>query len=98
MGIEDGVERWIASRGRTVVEGGRAVRFTGTVRDVTAAKAAERALRESRERLRAALLASRTGTRRRRRRATGPRPGRPRAPSPAPAATRRTGAGHNLRL
>ena len=62
VGIGDGAERWIASKGRAVLEDGCAVRFSGTVRDVSTAKAAERALRDSRERLRAALLASRTGT------------------------------------
>ncbi len=62
VGLHDGIERWVASKGRAVLEDGRVVRFTGTIRDVTARMAAERALRDSQERLRAALLASRTGT------------------------------------
>jgi PAS domain S-box-containing protein len=41
IGVEDGVERWSASQGRALFEGGRAVRFIGTLRDITARKAAE---------------------------------------------------------
>ena len=32
---QDGTARWVVSRGRTIFEGGRAVRFIGTVLDVT---------------------------------------------------------------
>ena len=41
LGIEDGVERWVAARGQTFVEHGRAVRFLGTFLDVTAKKIVE---------------------------------------------------------
>jgi signal transduction histidine kinase/DNA-binding response OmpR family regulator len=46
---QDNVERWIAARGQTFVEHGRAVRFVGTLLDVTAKKVIEQE--------RAALLA-----------------------------------------
>jgi PAS domain S-box-containing protein len=46
MGLEDGVERWVAARGQTLFdEAGRAVRFVGTVLDVTERKRAEEKLR-----------------------------------------------------
>lgn len=35
IGQTDGVERWVAVRGRTFFEGGRAVRIIGTARDIT---------------------------------------------------------------
>ena len=42
VGIKDGVERWVAARGRVYFDGaGRAARFVGTVLDVTARKKAE---------------------------------------------------------
>lgn len=44
IGIEDRVTRWIAAQGRTFFEAGRAVRFIGTRRDITARKSAEREL------------------------------------------------------
>ena len=48
--IEDGVERWVAARGRVLFdEAGRAVRFIGTVLDITERKRAEEALRRVRE-------------------------------------------------
>src|SRR5215216_3077594 len=48
VGIEDGVERWVAARGQAFFdERGRAVRFTGTVLDITERKRAEEALRQS---------------------------------------------------
>jgi PAS domain S-box-containing protein len=48
VGIEDGVERWVSARGQAFFdEGGRAVRFTGTVLDITERKRAEEALRQS---------------------------------------------------
>jgi PAS domain S-box-containing protein len=50
VGIEDGVERWVAARGRVLFdEARRAVRFIGTVLDITERKRAEEALREVRE-------------------------------------------------
>lgn len=42
IGIEDGVERWIAAKGTALFDGNRAVRFIGTVLDITARKRAER--------------------------------------------------------
>jgi PAS domain S-box-containing protein len=43
VGFEDGVVRWVASRGRAFFDAaGRATRFVGTVLDVTARKEAER--------------------------------------------------------
>ena len=62
----DGSERWIHAAGRVEWAGEngstRAVRVIGAVRDDTRARAAERALDERDERLRAALHASGTGT------------------------------------
>ena len=50
VGIEDGLERWVAARGRALFdEAGRAVRFIGAVLDITERKRAEEALREVRE-------------------------------------------------
>ena len=46
VGLEDGVERWVAARGQALFdEAGRAVRFVGTVLDVTGRKRAEEKLR-----------------------------------------------------
>src|ERR671917_2796950 len=46
VGLEDGVERWVAARGQVLFdEAGRAVRFIGTVLDVTGRKHAEEKLR-----------------------------------------------------
>ena len=42
IGVEDGVERWIASQGQTIFEAGAATRFIGTMRDISARKSAER--------------------------------------------------------
>ena len=41
IGLRDGVERWVAARGQAFFEAGRAVRFIGTVLDVTDRKRAE---------------------------------------------------------
>jgi PAS domain S-box-containing protein len=42
VGLEDGVERWVAARGQAFFdESGRAVRFIGTVLDITERKKAE---------------------------------------------------------
>ncbi|WP_435232409.1 PAS domain S-box protein [Methylobacterium sp. sgz302542] len=51
-GIRDGQERWLAARGQSMVEDGVAVRFVGSVRDVTARKEAELAVRATEERYR----------------------------------------------
>ncbi|MEW5687952.1 MAG: response regulator [Pseudomonadota bacterium] len=53
IGLEDGVLRWVAATGRSVVEDGRAVRFIGTILDISARKAAEATLRELNETLEA---------------------------------------------
>jgi PAS domain S-box-containing protein len=45
IGIEDGVERWIAATGDALFANGQAVRFIGTVLDITARKKTERHLR-----------------------------------------------------
>ena len=45
IGIEDGVERWIAATGDALFSNGRATRFIGTVLDITAQKKSERHLR-----------------------------------------------------
>jgi PAS domain S-box-containing protein len=52
IGIEDQVERWIATQGRTVFESGRAVDFIGAAVDITDRKRAERALTDSERRFR----------------------------------------------
>ena len=47
VGKEDGVQRWVAAKGRGVFDGaGRCLRVAGTAVEVTARKAAEEALRE----------------------------------------------------
>ncbi|MCW2220848.1 PAS domain S-box-containing protein [Bradyrhizobium japonicum] len=45
IGADDGVERWVASSGEAIFEHDRAVRFIGTVLDITARKKSERHLR-----------------------------------------------------
>jgi PAS domain S-box-containing protein len=45
VGIEDGQLRWVAATGNAVFDAGEAVRFVGTVRDITARKRAEIHLR-----------------------------------------------------
>ena len=47
IGIEDGAERWIAATGQAFFEEGIAVRFVGTVRDITKQKRVESLLRAS---------------------------------------------------
>lgn len=41
IGPSDGVERWVAARGRSTFENGQAVRFTGVVIDISRPKRAE---------------------------------------------------------
>lgn len=55
IGIRDGVERWVSTRGRTRFEDGQPVSFVGVVVEITAQKRAELALRESEHRLSATL-------------------------------------------
>ena len=45
VGIEDGIERWIAATGQAIFSSDQAVRFIGTVLDITAQKKTERHLR-----------------------------------------------------
>ena len=61
VGLGDGEERWVEARGRTFFEGGRAVRFIGTVLDVTEKKRAGEALKRSEERYRAVMEQSTEG-------------------------------------
>ena len=58
VGIADGVERWVAAKGRLVHDDGRAVRFVGAVRDITNRRRAEAQLKEAEERYRLALRAT----------------------------------------
>ncbi|EIZ86817.1 PAS sensor protein [Methylobacterium sp. GXF4] len=58
IGLQDGVERWVAAKGQTFFAQGKAVRFIGTVRDVTASRQAEQDLRETEERYRMASRAT----------------------------------------
>jgi PAS domain S-box-containing protein len=58
IGIEDGKLRYVAARGQTFFEAGRAVRLLGTVQDVTEARSAEAQLRETEQRLRFANRAT----------------------------------------
>ncbi|MBE9009076.1 PAS domain S-box protein, partial [Pseudanabaenaceae cyanobacterium LEGE 13415] len=70
IGIEDGIERWIAAKGQAYFSStGQPTRFIGTVLDITEAKQreaerqrAQAQLRDRQERLEAALFASETGT------------------------------------
>lgn len=47
IGLTDGIERWIAATGRVFFSGNTAVRFVGTVLDISAQKQAEEELRAS---------------------------------------------------
>lgn len=57
IGFTDGVERWIAARGRARFENGRAVRFTGTTVDITERKRDEERIHEARMQAEAANAA-----------------------------------------
>ena len=46
IGLTDGVERWLAASGRAIFDEGKAVRFIGTVLDITARRENEARLRE----------------------------------------------------
>jgi PAS domain S-box-containing protein len=46
IGLIDGVERWLAASGRAIFDEGKAVRFIGTVLDITARRENEARLRE----------------------------------------------------
>ncbi|MBB6511184.1 PAS domain S-box-containing protein [Rhizobium soli] len=52
IGIEDGIQRWIAAKGGAMFTSGRAVRFIGTVIDITERKRTEEALAASEAALR----------------------------------------------
>ncbi len=51
VGLDDGVLRWVAAKGRGVFNGDRCLRVIGTAIDITERKAGERALRELNETL-----------------------------------------------
>ena len=55
IGIEDGVERWVSTHGRTTFRNGEPVGFTGAALEITERKRAEAAVRESEARLSAIL-------------------------------------------
>lgn len=52
IGIEDGVERWIAAKGGTIFMEGKAVRFVGTAIDISERKRTQEALARSEAELR----------------------------------------------
>jgi len=52
IGIEDGVERWIAAKGGTIFVDGKAVRFVGTAIDISERKRTQEALARSEAALR----------------------------------------------
>ena len=53
IGKEDGVVRWVAAKGKGLFDGERCIRAIGTAIDITARKAAEEALRQTENDLRA---------------------------------------------
>ena len=58
VGLRDGIERWVAAKGQVLFAQGRAMRFVGTVRDITESRRAEQELRETEERYRLASRAT----------------------------------------
>ncbi len=58
IGLQDGIERWVAAKGQAFVAAGRTVRFIGTTRDVTESRRAENAVRGAEERYRLAARAT----------------------------------------
>lgn len=52
IGITNGIERWVAAKGGSVFCDGRAIRFIGTVTDISERKRTEKALAESEAALR----------------------------------------------
>jgi PAS domain S-box-containing protein len=53
IGKEDGIVRWVAAKGKGLFDGERCIRAIGTAIDITARKAAEQALRQTENELRA---------------------------------------------
>ncbi len=49
VGLQNGVERWVRSTGRAFFEGGRAVRFVGSIQDITESKQQEAEARKREE-------------------------------------------------
>jgi PAS domain S-box-containing protein len=63
IGKEDGVERWVAAKGRAFFDqAGQGVRDIGTVIDITARKRAEQELQSSEARYRSAMTRGRMGS------------------------------------
>ncbi|MDR6992728.1 PAS domain-containing protein [Luteimonas sp. 3794] len=56
IGKEDGIERWVAAKGRGLFEGDRCVRVLGVAIDVTARKRADARLQELNEQLESRVL------------------------------------------
>ena len=62
IGIEDRKIRWIKAKGTTFYNNGQPYRITGTLQDITSQKQSEQQLKESEERLRMAIQATKLGT------------------------------------
>lgn len=58
IAADTGAQRWLAARGRAIVEDGVAIRFIGSVRDITEHKSADLALKATEERYRLAARAT----------------------------------------
>ncbi len=59
--LDDGRERYVVQQAEPIVENGRAVRFVGTMLDITERKAAEEAVRAALDRLRTVLALAPVG-------------------------------------